>query len=695
MRFSIILLALISLITLCVAEIDDPSSLSDIKLRIVENGSIETPSFRLDKICIDLIMPQGGDNQAIGFYGESTRDKFGNKLAYIEERNPPRILYYSKEFRVNISERKTTSIPSIYEIPDDVKVYLKPTENIQSDDPGIKELSKSIADNSINDFEKISRLAIWVHDNIEYRKDLGNESKDARWVFENKFGTCDEFSTLFIALSRSIGIPARFVAGYSYGDGGWGEHAFSEAYVGGWIPVDATNLDVGRVDATHIKFAVSNDNIVSSKIKAYGADASKIVWKSKTDISVLNYTKGEKPDYELLISSDEVHAGDSAVVILKIKAGEYAVFRVNLQPCTGDIELIEIDDSEKDVILEPGRERIVFWRIRIPEKLRGSMLYTCPLTLNSKFLYPKDVTLNVNTQKQRGDESSDIEFTAELGDPTVNYGRNETIFLNIKRLRGGDPVKIGLISGNHLREFYVKSEGIITLSFKPEQLGGHEAVIYSSTGRVLTLNYTVNGDKGVYIEKIEIPSMIKKNDGGDIKLWIKNDRPSIQELKLYVNSSSSEIIKSLSVENISTVRIPLNINNTGVDRFTFRLVGSRVDIKTVRDVAVYDIPAVDFNALYSPHEKKVSVTLDVSRDTARNIEINIDNETKYIPELFGRKNIEFNMDVKNPEVTITYEDLSGMDYSLKESMEIKEENPLERVIRMLSEFIQALINSFS
>ncbi|RLI89555.1 MAG: hypothetical protein DRO62_01395 [Candidatus Altiarchaeales archaeon] len=695
MRFSILSLVLILLsLPICTAEITDPSSISEIGLKIVHNGTVETPLFRLNKISIDLIMPQRDENQIVSFDGELIGDKFGNSLIHIEERNPPRVFHYSREFLVNISERRTISIPSTYEIPDDVKVYLKSTENIQSDDLEIRELSQSIVNNSRNDFERISMLAKWVHDNVEYKKSLANESKDARWVLENKLGTCDEFSTLFIALSRSIGIPARFVAGYSYGNNGWEEHAFSEAYLGKWIPVDATNLDVGRLDATHIKFAVSNENLIGSRIKAYGNGAEEIEWESRTDISILDYKEDKKPSYELMISSDEFVAGDSAVVIMRIKPEEYAFLRVDLQPCVSDFPFIEINDTERDVILEPGKEKIIFWRLRISEDLSENMLYSCPLVLNSKYLESKEAVLNVNTQRSK--RMDEVELRAELSDPVLGYGRNETIFLHIKRLKGSNPVKIGFVSGDYFKEFYVDSEKHVTLSFKPEQLGEQEAIVYSSTGSVLVLNYVVREVEGICIDKIELPSLIKRREEGKVKLWIRNDRPSLQELKLYARFDSYEIIRNLFVRNISLIEIPFRINETGIKKFVFRLTGSDVDMKTIREIRVYDTPEIEVDALYLPCKKRASVTVYVSKDIARNIEINIGNETRAIPELIGTRTFHFD-GVKDLGVSITYEDLSGESYSIKKQLKTKEEeeNPIETLLRMIDEFIQILINSFS
>lgn len=676
----------------CAAEITQPSVVSDMQLRIVDNGTVESPTFRLEKVAFELLMPQRSENQVVAFDGDVKRDSLGNSWFYMEQRNPPRVFRYSNEFFVNVSEIKTTSIPKTYEIPDEVKTYLKSTEDLQAEDPEIHGLSEYITNNSRTDFERIAALAAWVHDNVVYDRSLRNESKDARWVLENRVGTCDEFATLFIALTRSIGIPARFVAGYYYGNGKWEEHAFSEVYLGEWIPVDPTNLEVGGLDAAHIKFAVSNGNSVGSRIKSYGADAERIDWRSETQIQILNYTENKKLDYELLISSDELLPGDSAVVVLRMKPDEYAFLRASLQPCVSDFPFIELDGIEKDIVLEPGKEKIISWRVDVAEDLKENMRYSCPMVLNSRFLELGEVVLNVDTRKPAGVQI--VGLSAELSDSRVGYGRNETVFLHVKDIPESKPVKVGLVSGNYFREFSVDKEENIVVSFKPERLGEQEVLVYSSTGSVLILDYGVVEFEEVYIDHIRLPSVIKAGEEGEAEVLIKNNRPSPQELRLYMRFDSKERIKSLSVENQSVVRIPFKFDEVGAGKITFRLKGADIDLETKREISVYDVPELKVDAVYMPHRRKVVVTLKASRDVARNIEVRIDDNKKSLKELSGEETLEFDMDVVPPEIVVEYEDFSGESYSLQAVVETREEGLLDRIFRAVDDFIKSLIDSF-
>jgi transglutaminase-like putative cysteine protease len=58
-------------------------------------------------------------------------------------------------------------------------------------------------------------------------------------------GKCSEYTTLFASLSRSVGIPTRVALGMRLAGGNWVGHMWCEAYVGQWIPVDATANEVG------------------------------------------------------------------------------------------------------------------------------------------------------------------------------------------------------------------------------------------------------------------------------------------------------------------------------------------------------------------------------------------------------------------------------------------------------------------
>ena len=79
-------------------------------------------------------------------------------------------------------------------------------------------------------------------------------------VLRTKVGDCNEHTALFVALARSIGIPARINVGLAYVRGAFYYHAWPEVYIdegggrGLWLPVDPT-FNQFPADATHFRLA--------------------------------------------------------------------------------------------------------------------------------------------------------------------------------------------------------------------------------------------------------------------------------------------------------------------------------------------------------------------------------------------------------------------------------------------------------
>ena len=82
-------------------------------------------------------------------------------------------------------------------------------------------------------------------------------------VLRTKVGDCNEHTALYVAMARSLGIPARIAVGLVYVRGITGAfyyHAWPEVYLdegggrGLWLPVDPT-LNQFPADATHVRLA--------------------------------------------------------------------------------------------------------------------------------------------------------------------------------------------------------------------------------------------------------------------------------------------------------------------------------------------------------------------------------------------------------------------------------------------------------
>ena len=138
---------------------------------------------------------------------------------------------------------------------ENIRAFLKPELNIESDDPAILKKAKEIVGEEKNALIATRRLSIWVYLKLDKRPVLTIPS--ATVVLETRVGDCNEHATLLTALLRASGIPAKLSIGLTYTRGQFFYHAWTEAYVGEWISIDATQNQL-PVDATHIKLVEGN-----------------------------------------------------------------------------------------------------------------------------------------------------------------------------------------------------------------------------------------------------------------------------------------------------------------------------------------------------------------------------------------------------------------------------------------------------
>jgi len=128
--------------------------------------------------------------------------------------------------------------------------YLKETIFIQSKDLAIGSLAKDIIRGE-RDTLKMTRLIYeWVYKNIKKTPVISLPM--ATEVLRTKEGDCNEHATLFTALARAAGIPARIAVGLTYKDGFFYYHAWPEVYLDEWVAVDPT-LGQFPADASHIR----------------------------------------------------------------------------------------------------------------------------------------------------------------------------------------------------------------------------------------------------------------------------------------------------------------------------------------------------------------------------------------------------------------------------------------------------------
>ncbi len=130
---------------------------------------------------------------------------------------------------------------------------LKPDKEIRSDDQAVIEKAKSIAGEERDAWKVARKLAEWTYKNIKWKR---VDFATAPQTLATLEADCLEFSQLYVAMARSLGLPARMVSGLAYSGSSFGGHAWVEVYVGEWTEVDPT-WGTDFVDATHIRNSTS------------------------------------------------------------------------------------------------------------------------------------------------------------------------------------------------------------------------------------------------------------------------------------------------------------------------------------------------------------------------------------------------------------------------------------------------------
>ncbi|HDH53635.1 MAG TPA: transglutaminase domain-containing protein [Nitrospirae bacterium] len=134
-------------------------------------------------------------------------------------------------------------------VPEAVKVYLESTRWIPTDGK-IKELAIKITKDKKGILEKSRAVYDWVVENT--RRDPGVKGCGFGVVEQmliKRGGKCVDISSIYIALARAAGVPAREVFGIRLGknaeqDITGGYHCWAEFFLpgAGWVPVDPADV---------------------------------------------------------------------------------------------------------------------------------------------------------------------------------------------------------------------------------------------------------------------------------------------------------------------------------------------------------------------------------------------------------------------------------------------------------------------
>jgi transglutaminase-like putative cysteine protease len=211
---------------------------------------------------------------------KSSESKYGNQIYYAETTSAQPELHFDVEYDVVRRERvvlgptaphtTTGSLSSTEKQIDMQPDALVPVTGLPAD------LAVKVTQGKTQALDKARAVYDYVFTTMRYDKTgIGWGHGDVLYACDAKKGNCTDFHSLFIAMARSQGIPARFEIGFplppdKHSGEIAGYHCWSDFYVDGkgWIPVDISeawkhpekrDYFFGAHDVNRMQFSMGRD----------------------------------------------------------------------------------------------------------------------------------------------------------------------------------------------------------------------------------------------------------------------------------------------------------------------------------------------------------------------------------------------------------------------------------------------------
>jgi len=122
-----------------------------------------------------------------------------------------------------------------------LRAFLDPSPYIESKSPRIRMLADKIGVEEPRAWDRVEAVYDWVRANVELVDNRGGVVKTTQETLRDGTGDCDEMASLFIAICRAGGVPARTVRvpGHCYGE----FYLEDDEARGHWFACDATRPD--------------------------------------------------------------------------------------------------------------------------------------------------------------------------------------------------------------------------------------------------------------------------------------------------------------------------------------------------------------------------------------------------------------------------------------------------------------------
>jgi len=487
-------------------------------------------------------------------------------------------------FKVSSDVRTTNTIAQvnekvnfpIIELPEDTRVYTKPSATIDSDNEEIIQTASELVKGEDDLYSAVFKLAQWTKSDVNYNLSTltAEVSQKASWVLQNKQGVCDEITSLFIALARSVGIPARFVSGIAYTNSDlfpekWGPHGWAEVYFPnyGWVPFDVTYGQFGWTDPTHIRFKDSVDSDEASTYYQWvgkNADLKTGKLDIKTELTDATGTVNEPINIEASVLKKSIGFGSYNIVEAAVENTANYYYSTELY-LSKSREITVIGNNLKSILLLPNEKKTVFWIIKLGGDLSSRYEYTFPLVVGTSNNITSETSFG-SDYRQAYVSQDEMQQAAKLLEEETAKKYSGNIMLNCS------------ISKNEFYEYetakvYCTARNTGNIFLSDVSVCFENKCNITSLGISQEKNFVFNADKSSAGEK-EIPVTLKNElvSKASYVNFIINDAPKIevQDLKFPSETAYDDNFKvefTLAKKSLSNPKnVELSFVQNGIDK---------------------------------------------------------------------------------------------------------------------------------
>lgn len=502
-------------------------SLTESEVLISKSGTLTVDGL-VNKVSLELYVPQENLEDTIVEPNnwKYTFDEYGNKMIKITWNSPNKIEKYNITFRVDNKAKYFDGFSSDEKWLTDGLTITNKTET--------NEEILNIAHKDETDVEKVARLIEWIHNNIEYENSpLKTDTNSAIQTIKTRKGVCGEFSNLLASMLRSQDIPVKYIIGYAYSPEDYGEevqaHAWLEVYVDGkWIAVDPTWMEMGFLDAAHIKFTETLDSQYSETISWKGV--GEVDW-NKNDLLYKFIDQERRNKRNIILEANQTSPDDYSAVKGVVNDPICSMVTLTLSSCINQYGESVIDVKQPRRYFFNCGEKELYWIIKPKPEFKS---YICPLISYDQIQSNTTEKILITGKNKKNTINLDAPDIVSINEEFTITSMEDGLFVYGDEYKYGKELKTSFSTPENKTFYFINNqsygEKIIQVSDKKETK--------------IEIKSPKNHTKGNVTINVSIESLIDQEKGCDVKLYFDD----------YVQD------KSINLEPFQTEKISFQVS---------------------------------------------------------------------------------------------------------------------------------------